>query len=307
MAVPASGELEMGSLALEKLYDDYNSGSPISGQVSMYDLVYGGNTNGSGNSYDTTNLNSPSFPDDVAPHSFSEWYSYDHDASGTGWNEAGFANNFGTGGCPSGDYDCDNGSTCITFPSKAAACAGQTFSSCSCTSIIWNGTLANNTVLYYVYNSCSNKTYPKLNGGGDWIRIVDGGGQGCGTGTNDGPNNAAWQGTTLAGKVMQVSSTGVVSNYGGCLTAYTSSDMGVFNETCPIGGGVHTLNQTYYHDGSGTYPTAGDTCYSDSAGSNPLAAGYYVLGNSTSGTFNRNYIFIDQNDGVVESGYPQSC
>lgn len=91
------------------------------------------------------------------------------------------------------------------------------------------------------------------------------------------------------------------------LTSYTSSDMGVFNETCPFNGSVHTLNQTYYHDGSGTYPTAGDTCYSDSAGNNPLAAGYYVLGNSTSGTFNRNYIFMDQSDGVVEDGYPQSC
>ena len=107
--------------------------------------------------------------------------------------------------------------------------------------------------------------------------------------------------------VFQISTSGVVSNFGTCLTAYTSSVMGVFNATCPINGSVNTLNQTYYHDGSGTYPTAGDTCYSDSAGNNPLAAGYYVLGNSTSGAGNRNYIFIDSSDGVVESGYPQSC
>jgi hypothetical protein len=39
MAVPGSGELEMGSLAVEKLYDNYNSTGVISGQVSMYDLV----------------------------------------------------------------------------------------------------------------------------------------------------------------------------------------------------------------------------------------------------------------------------
>lgn len=91
------------------------------------------------------------------------------------------------------------------------------------------------------------------------------------------------------------------------LTAYTSSDMGVFSETCPINGSVHTLNQTYYHDGSGTYPTAGDTCYSDSAGNNVLAAGYYVLGNSTSGMGNRNYIYIDNSNGIVATGYPQSC
>lgn len=303
MAVPASGELEMGSLAVEKLYDNYNSTGVISGQVSMYDLVYGGNTNGSGNSYDTTNLNSPSFPDDVAPHSFSEWYSYDHDYAGSGWTESGFYSS-----CDQQSYGTPGATlNCNVFSSKANACAGTTDHG-TCISVIWNGTLGNGTVLHYVYNSCANKDdYPVLNGGGGWLKMGNVNGQGCGSGTNDGPNNAVWGGVTYQDKVMQVSSTGVVSNYGGCLTAYTSSDMGVFNETCPIGGGVHTLNQTYYHDGSGTYPTAGDTCYSDSAGSNPLAAGYYVLGNSTSGTFNRNYIFIDQNDGVVESGYPQSC
>ena len=53
------------------------------------------------------------------------------------------------------------------------------------------------------------------------------------------------------------------------------------------------------------YP--GDTCYSDSAGNNTLAAGYYVLGNSTSGTGNRNYIYIDNSNGIVATGYPQSC
>jgi hypothetical protein len=94
---------------------------------------------------------------------------------------------------------------------------------------------------------------------------------------------------------------------GSSLTSYSSSIVGVFNATCPVDGSVNTLNQTYYHDGSGTYPTAGDACYSDSTGYNVLDAGYYVLGNSTSGAGNRNYIFIDNNTGTVASGYPQSC
>ncbi len=94
---------------------------------------------------------------------------------------------------------------------------------------------------------------------------------------------------------------------GSSLTSYSSSDMGVFNQTCPVNGSVHTLDQTYYHDGSGTYPTAGDICYSDSTGYNVLLAGYYVLGNSTSGAGNRNYIFIDNNTGTVAAGYPQTC
>jgi len=109
--------------------------------------------------------------------------------------------------------------------------------------------------------------------------------------------------------VAQVAN-GVVSAITSCgasLTSYTSSQVGVFNATCPIDGSVNTLDQTYYHDGSGTYPTAGDTCYSDSGGTTPLDAGYYVLGNSTSGTGNRNYIFIDNNVGEVEFGYPQTC
>ena len=303
MAVPSSGQLLMRFLAKEKLYDDYSSVQGITGPISMYDLVYGGNTNGSGHSYDTTNLNSPSFPDNVAPHSFSEWYSYDHDYAGSGWSESGIYNS-----CTVQQYGTP-GSTlnCNVFASKSAACAATTDHG-DCVSVIWNGTLGNGTVLRYVYNSCANKDdYPVLNGGGNWLKMGDHNGQGCGSGTNDGPNDAVWRGSTYEGKVMQVSSSGVVSSFGGCLTAYTSSDMGVFNETCPINGSVHTLNQTYYHDGSGTYPTAGDTCYSDSAGNNPLAAGYYVLGNSTSGAGNRNYIFMDQSDGVVESGYPQSC
>ena len=34
---------------------------------------------------------------------------------------------------------------------------------------------------------------------------------------------------------------------------------------------------TGYHDGSGTYPTEGDNVYSDSAGTTPLADGYYRI------------------------------
>jgi hypothetical protein len=290
MAVPGSGELEMGSLAVEKLYDNYNSTGVISGQVSMYDLVNGGNTNGSGNSYDATNTNSLAHPDTVVPHAFSEWYSYDHDA--TALYQASWS--------PSGTVSSDsaNGTDALGHASLSAACS-STGTITNCITMNWNGTLGNGTVLYYNYNSCNQDTVMDANN--RWIKIGSYGGglAGCGTDAT----------STYTDYVMQVSDSGVVSNFQQCvtLTAYTSSQVGVFNATCPINGSVNTLNQTYYHDGSGTYPTAGDTCYSDSAGNNPLAAGYYVLGNSTSGTGNRNYIFIDSSDGVVEFGYPQSC
>jgi len=54
------------------------------------------------------------------------------------------------------------------------------------------------------------------------------------------------------------------------LTAYSSSVNSNFNGVCS-----ETINQTYYHSGSGAQPTTGDFLYSDSAGNNPLANGYY--------------------------------
>ena len=44
---------------------------------------------------------------------------------------------------------------------------------------------------------------------------------------------------------------------------------------------TQTLNQTYYHDGSGTYPVANDTVYTNSGGTTTLANGVYRLDNNT--------------------------
>ncbi len=90
------------------------------------------------------------------------------------------------------------------------------------------------------------------------------------------------------------------------LTSYSSSTMGVFNQACPFNGFNPCCTQTYYHNGSGSTPTAGDICYSDSAGTNVLAAGYYNI-NSATGLGNRLYIKISTNQGIVDSGYPQYC
>lgn len=56
MAVPASGTLSQLAMAQEALYGTYGSGT-ITGPISLYDMVNGGNTNGSGNSYPTLNTN----------------------------------------------------------------------------------------------------------------------------------------------------------------------------------------------------------------------------------------------------------
>ena len=54
MAVPASGALSMLDIAQEALYGTWGSGT-ITGPISMYDMINGGNSHGSGNSYPTVN------------------------------------------------------------------------------------------------------------------------------------------------------------------------------------------------------------------------------------------------------------
>jgi len=57
MAVPSSGTLSMQDIAQERLNSTYGSGN-VSGPISMYNLVNGGNTGGavtSGNNYPAVN------------------------------------------------------------------------------------------------------------------------------------------------------------------------------------------------------------------------------------------------------------
>ena len=60
------------------------------------------------------------------------------------------------------------------------------------------------------------------------------------------------------------------------LTSFTSA-----NAESSLEGCNETLNQTYYHDGSGARPVANDTVYTDSAGTTTLSQGIYRLDNGT--------------------------
>ena len=60
------------------------------------------------------------------------------------------------------------------------------------------------------------------------------------------------------------------------LTSFTSANAETAVDSCS-----QTLNQTYYHNGSGARPVASDIVYTDSAGTTVLAAGSYRLDNST--------------------------
>jgi len=89
-------------------------------------------------------------------------------------------------------------------------------------------------------------------------------------------------------------------------TSFSSSSKGVFNQACAFNGFNPCCTQTYYHNGSGSLPAAGDKCTSDAAGNTVLLAGYYNI-NTATGVGNRSYIKISLNQGIVDPGYPTLC
>ncbi len=110
MAVPGTGSLSLGGLALEKLEDDYTQGLPAAidtsyGPFSLRDITEGGDTYGGSEDYDITNGFSPSHPDNVAAFGMSEFYSYDHDYAAPACNIA-----YQTGGVGTFDFPINLGS-----------------------------------------------------------------------------------------------------------------------------------------------------------------------------------------------------
>ena len=82
MPCPSSGEISLGKIRQELestgTSDDYNDGPYDGNETSMAAAEAG--------TYDTINTNNDSSdrPNGSAPHSMSEWYSYDHNAAGGG-------------------------------------------------------------------------------------------------------------------------------------------------------------------------------------------------------------------------------
>ena len=63
----------------------------------------------------------------------------------------------------------------------------------------------------------------------------------------------------------------------GTLTSFSSS-VGSSSQTTACG---QLDSQTYYHDGSGSFPVVGDNVYSDSAGTTALPSNHYFSGINT--------------------------
>ena len=73
MGVPTSGALSLRNIARERLHGNYGGGGTITGAVAMYDLLNGGNSGGSGNTYPAINGGAGN----VSPNgSMESWYGY---------------------------------------------------------------------------------------------------------------------------------------------------------------------------------------------------------------------------------------
>jgi hypothetical protein len=81
MAVPSSGTLVMGKIYQEVDGSGYSSASDPGEIATLAGLV--------GGSPDSLNQNSTSKPNTSTPHSMSEWYGYDHSATGFTWGTPG--------------------------------------------------------------------------------------------------------------------------------------------------------------------------------------------------------------------------
>ncbi len=84
--IPTSGNIRMELFARERLDGDYGGGATITGPISMYNLMNGGNTGGgaaSGNNYPVINTQcgnvDPTTPDPPGDGSFGNWRGYYQD------------------------------------------------------------------------------------------------------------------------------------------------------------------------------------------------------------------------------------
>lgn len=75
--------------------------------------------------------------------------------------------------------------------------------------------------------------------------------------------------TSSGGGIYITGTAGTVNSLFTCSPTYTAFDSSsIYRDACG-----ESLDQIYYHDGSGFAPLTGDTCYTSSAGTTPLGAG----------------------------------
>ena len=142
MAVPSSGTLSLRGLGREKVYDNYSSTSNLI-NVSLSNLA-------TGTGYDSTNAASTSKPNSTTPHSMSEWYGYDHDAtSATLYNFDGAINSNDSTACT----NATNSPTTYKSTNSGGLSNGATIYNSLGTAVIANASYISNGFEYGTTNS----------------------------------------------------------------------------------------------------------------------------------------------------------
>ena len=120
MTVPSSGAITMLGFAREKVYSNYGAVGTPTTPYSMKDLAEGGNSGGSGVSFEATNT-SGTYPNDDTPHGMNEWRGYSHGTAYPGFTVYYYATK-----CSDQSCVCGSSST-MTVYSNTATSASDIF------------------------------------------------------------------------------------------------------------------------------------------------------------------------------------
>ena len=296
MAVPSSGVISLLGICREKQNDDYTDTTAIqggqggnvvggTGTISLESCATSGSNHSPQVVMEATNTNSLLHPNSSTPHAMSEFYGYDHDITSSGtWYHSSFYRSASIANATN--------STPWTHTSKSNACAASNGPG-TCAQILYQGTLGNGSVIYWSYNKCSGHDGP-MTGANRWLRIDSvanaGGTSGC---------SGQYSGTTAStiDKVMQVSNSGVVSNYQDCVPPRVG--INVYSTSVPKG--VFACGQAtdavwYFPDVS---PAVGDQVYTAATGTSTPSAGKYGFCSVCSAGDDTTFRFEVNSSGVI--------
>lgn len=114
-------------------------------------------------------------------------------------------------------------------------------------------------------------------------------------GSTSGTGSISFTKPAGAPTTMTIITTAFPSNTGfsftpSCPTSLTAFTVNTETDSCV--GSAASYPVTYYHDGANSYPTLGDTIYSDALGNNPVVSGNFVMSSPAGVTTDVNGISI---------------
>lgn len=265
MAVPSSGSLSLFGIAKEVKLSNYNNTIPPTTFVQYQATISLGQMSTSGGNYPDINTSNSSSdrPDGETPHTMSEFYSYDHDLVPVG--PAFYMTNAGV----------------VATSATAAYACNYIFGGSYYASIYYHdGNGSTPVVGDTVYIDAAGNTEYNTTGVSTTAKW-----KGNATGNTSG-GTGLYRFDANSGEVKQVYTCG--------MSSFSSSSNNNASNVCSA-----SMNQTYYHNGSGSTPVAGNYVYSSNTGSYPyLSGGNYKISSSQYITVGENGLVSSVNDCV---------